>query len=67
MDKTRIKEYALKTYPKLFTKKRLVRDAKGKIASVAITNYDPVVIDGDSHWRIYAHLDGSPLILSKNI
>lgn len=63
----KVKEYALKNYPKLFKKKRLIRDAKGKIARIDITDISPTVVDGDSHWRVYAHLDGSPIILSKNI
>lgn len=63
----KVKDYALKNYPKLFKKKRLIRDSKGKITRIDITDIDPIVIDGDSHWRVYAHIDGSPIILSKNI
>ena len=63
----KVKDYALKNYPKLFAIKRIRRDSKGKIAATTIEQFDPTVIDGGSHWRVYAHLDSSPLILSKNI
>ena len=62
-----IKQYAKDTYKRTFTTKKVIRDAKGKIARTEVSEVDPIVVDCDSHWAVYAHVDASPIILSKNV
>ena len=62
----RIKEYALKNYPKMFQKKTVTR-VKGKIVSTTITEIDPIVVDMGGFWYVKNHVDASGIVLSKNV
>lgn len=58
------KEDLKKTYKWLFSgqKKRVV-NGKREFYTV---EFDPIIEDAGSHWRIYKQKDSSPLILSKD-
>lgn len=62
-----VKDYALKNYTTTFTKKEVYRDGKGKITSRTTNSIDPIVLDCGSHWSVSNHVNGSPIILSKEI
>ena len=68
MDKEEtIKEYVLKNYKKIFTKKVIIRDAKGQIAKRQYLDLEPIISIKDTHIEAKNHKDASPIILNKNI
>ena len=58
------KERLLKEYPWLF-KKDVYRVEQGKKVR-STKEFNPIIEEHDSHWRVYREEDSSPLILSKN-
>ncbi len=59
-----MKEKLSKDYPWLFSKMKTVVDInKRKFVKV---EFDPIIEDAGSHWRVYREANSSPLILSKN-
>jgi len=63
----KIKEYVLKHYPKMFQKKEIIRDSKGKITRRVTKDLTPIIVEKTNHFQIQNNKDGSPLILSKDI
>ena len=68
MDKEEaIKEYVLKNYKKIFTKKVVIRDAKGQIVRRSYLDLEPIITIKETHIEVQNHKDGSPIILNKDI
>jgi len=63
----KIKEYVLKNYKKLFTKKIVIRDAKGQITKRQYLDLEPIISIKNTHIEVKNHKDASPIILNKNI
>lgn len=57
------KETLSKKYPWLF-KKKVFMIINGK-KEYSFKQFDPIIEDHESHWRVYREKDSSPLILSK--
>ena len=58
------KEKLSKDYPWLFSKKVYRIETGKKVWGKK--EFDPIIEEHDSHWRVYREKDSSPLILSKN-
>ncbi len=59
-----MKEKLKKDYPWLFFKMVPWVDTKRRRFSKV--EFDPIIEDAGSHWRVYREVNSSPLILSKN-
>ena len=58
------KEKLRKDYPWLFSKKKVI--VVNKKREYYKVEFDPIIEEHDSHWRVYREKNSSPLILSKN-
>ena len=63
----RIKEYVLKNYKRIFTKKIITRDSKGQIVRRSYLDLEPIITIKETHIEVQNHKDGSPIILNKDI
>jgi|TARA_B100000900_G_C20321994_1_gene610586 hypothetical protein len=67
MNEEKLKEYVLKKYKKLFSKKKIIRDQHGKIIRRVIETIDPIITIKETHIEIKNNKDASPIILSKDV
>ena len=63
----RIKEYVLKNYKRIFTKKIITRDSKGQIVRRSYIDLEPIITVKETHIEVQNNKDASPIILNKNI
>ena len=59
-----MKEKLKKDYKWLFETKKV--RVTGKTREFYKVEFDPIIEEHDSHYRVYKQKDSSPLILSKN-
>ena len=67
MNEEKLKEYVLKKYKKLFSKKKIIRDQHGKIIRRVIETIDPIITIKETHIEVKNNKDASPIILSKDV
>ena len=67
MNKEKIKEYVLKNYKRLFSKKKVIRDQHGKVIRRIIEPIDPIITIKETHIEVKNNKDASPIILSKDV
>ena len=63
----KIKEYVLKNYKRIFTKKTITRDSKGQIVRRSYIDLEPIITIKETHIEVQNNKDASPIILNKDI
>jgi hypothetical protein len=67
MNEEKIKEYVLKNYKRLFSKKKVIRDQNGKVIRRIMEPIEPIVSIKETHIEVKNNQDASPIILSKDV
>tara|TARA_Y100000768_G_scaffold385925_1_gene373114 strand:+ start:1100 stop:1315 length:216 start_codon:yes stop_codon:yes gene_type:complete len=67
MNEEKIKEYVLKNYKRLFSKKKVIRDQHGKVIRRIMVPIEPIVSIKETHIEVKNNQDASPIILSKDV
>jgi len=67
MNEEKLKEYVLKKYKRLFSKKKVIRDQHGNITRRVIETIDPIITIKETHIEVKNNKDASPIILSKDV
>ena len=67
MNEEKIKEYILKNYKRLFSKKKVIRDQNGKVIRRIMEPIEPIVSIKETHIEVKNNQDASPIILSKDV
>jgi len=67
MNEEKIKEYVLKNYKRLFSKKKIIRDQHGKVIRRIMEPIDPIITIKETHIEVKNNKDASPIILSKDV
>ena len=67
MNEEKLKEYVLKKYKRLFSKKKVIRDQHGKVIRRVIETIDPIITIKETHIEVKNNKDASPIILSKDV
>ena len=67
MNEEKIKEYVLKNYKRLFSKKKVIRDQHGKVIRRIMEPIEPIVSIKETHIEVKNNKDASPIILSKDV
>ena len=67
MNEEKIKEYVLKNYKRLSSKKKVIRDQHGKVIRRIMEPIEPIVSIKETHIEVKNNQDASPIILSKDV
>ena len=67
MNEEKLKEYVLKKYKRLFSKKKVIKDQHGKVIRRIMEPIDPIIIIKETHIEVKNNKDASPIILSKDV